>query len=329
MKILVIKPSSFGDIIHAHPAVRALRRAYPESHISWLVFDSFAPLVSLFPFVDRVLIWKKKAGISEVIRLVQEIRHESYDLVVDLQGLMRTALIAVLSGAKRKIGVPGMKEFSGFLVKEPFPEMKGVHAIKRNLAAIHYLTGTTGDGDFDIALPESAIHQANNLLSDGSAETHLPLIGILPYVRGWSKQWPLASFHKLIEQIIEQGECRVVVCGASRLFLPPNHPRVIDVSGKTDIPVLAAVLKRCRCVIGGDTGPLHLAAALGVPVVGIYGGSDVVETAPYGAEVKVLYKAYPCAPCRSHPTCSDQRCLMAITLDDVLLATNKLLKGKI
>lgn len=135
MKILIIKPSSFGDIIQSDPALVALRDVYPEAEISWLVFDVWSDIIDLFPEVNRKIIWKKDGGLKEYFRVINEIKKEKYDLLIDLQGLLRTAVIARLSGAKEILGVPGLKEMSWFLIKEVNPEKRSENAVLRFLGS--------------------------------------------------------------------------------------------------------------------------------------------------------------------------------------------------
>jgi len=154
MKILIIKPSSFGDIIQANPALTAFRELYPDAQISWLVFDVWADIIDFFPDLNKKIVWKKGGGINEYLRVIREVRKQNFDLVIDLQGLLRTALIAFLSGARRKLGVPGMKEMSWLLIKEVYPEKRALNAAYRSLEPLKLISGKTFEPKFNIRVDD-------------------------------------------------------------------------------------------------------------------------------------------------------------------------------
>ena len=317
MKIAIIKPSSFGDIIQANPVLAALKSAYPGAAISWVVFDRWKEVVELFPDVSSVIPWKRDGGISEFARVVRHLRRERFDIVIDLQGLARTALMARFSGAPKVVGVPGLKEFSGYIIKEAYPGSRNMNAARRCLETVRYLTGKTYEPQFSIVSPEGSSH-------DGE------LVGIVPFARGAAKEWPAKNYRALVERILDSfPSAKVILLGNGGNNFLPAHGRIIDAVNKTTIPQLAALIKQCGVVVGGDTGPMHLAAALDVPVIMLFGGSDVVETAPVSARSTVISKFAPCAPCRSHPTCKDYRCLAEITPGEVFNKLAKIIYGSI
>ena len=311
MKIAIIKPSSLGDIIQANPVPGALKSAWPDAVIHWVVFEAWKETIDLFPDVSHVIPWKRSGGISEFIRILRLLRREHFDIVIDLQGLARTALLARFSGAKKIIGVPGMKEFSGFIIREAYPGSRNMNAAKRCLETVRYLTGKTYAPRFSLALPAIKTPELEGISSADK------LIGIVPFARGAAKEWPLTRYQALMERILSSfSDAKVILLGKGSCNFP-KHERLIDAMNKTTIPQLAAVIKQCRIVVGGDTGPMHLAAALDVPVVMLFGGSDVNETAPVNARATIIRRDVACSPCRSRPVCSDYRCLAEITPEEV------------
>ena len=327
MKILIIKPSSFGDIIQANPALTALRELYPDAEITWLIFDVWADILDFFPDLNKKIVWKKSGGISEYRRVISEVRQEKFDLVIDLQGLLRTALIAFLSGAPRKLGVPGMKEMSWVLVKETYPEKRALNAAYRSLEPLRFISRKAFEPKFNIkidnvtaAVVDAILKKENILVSD-------KLVAIVPSARGRAKQWPVEYFRKLISLLVSGSKnLRIVILGGKNtLGLYPGIG-VIDLSGKTTLKNLAAILKKCSLVIGLDTGPVHLAAAMDVPSVVLFGGSDARETAPISKNAVIIKKDFKCSPCRGRMSCRDADCLRAISPEEVFEAAKKWIK---
>ena len=318
MKILVIKPSSFGDIIQANPTLTALKRAYPDAAFHWLVFDSWAGILSLFPDIDAPVIWERKRGIRGYAEIILRLRKERYDIALDLQGLLRTTLLASLSGARKKLGAPGLKECGGLFIKEAFPESASLNAVYRSLETVRFLTGKKEEPVFRLAVPASAEKDTQNILERSGINTDDRIIALVPFTRGATKQWPLRHFRQLADLLFSRYKgIRITAFGSRGNAGLLQHPQVIDLCGHLSIVQLAAAFKRCRAVIGGDTGPVHLAAALNVPVVMLFGGSDMRETAPVSGKAVVLSKNMPCSPCRSHPRCVDFPCLGNITPQEV------------
>ena len=124
MKILIVKPSSFGDIIQANPVLAALKSTWKDCSVDWLVFKQWKEIVKMFPAVDNIITWDRHGGMKAFSSVLKECNKQKYDLVIDLQGLLRTALLVKMMNAKKKIGVSGMKELSWLLVKEPYKRNK-------------------------------------------------------------------------------------------------------------------------------------------------------------------------------------------------------------
>lgn len=321
MKILIIKPSSFGDIIQSNPVLTALKKAVPGCAVKWLVFAEWKNALQLFPDLDGTIVWDRKGGPAAFLNTILSIRREKFDVVIDLQGLMRSAFVALFSGAKRKIGVPGMKELSFMLIKEPYPESRAMNAVFRSLESVRYLTSGEFKPEFNIKPPVDAAQKAEELLASVKSKK---LIGVVPYVRGPSKQWPVGYFKELVRKLLAAGEGRaVVIFGGKQDKWNVQGGNEIDLCGKTSITELAGALKRCSVVVGGDTGPVHLAAAMDVPTVVIFGGSDIRETAPVSAKTTLVTNNALCSPCRTRPTCADYDCLKSIKPDEVYKAAEK------
>jgi ADP-heptose:LPS heptosyltransferase len=273
MKILIIKPSSFGDIIQALPCANALKQAYPGSNISWVVFKNWEAVTKLCSDIDEIISWDRRRGIRGFFNVLKSIRRTEYDIIIDLQGLLRSALLARFAKAKIKIGVPGMKECSNILIKEVYPEKVNINATLRNLETIRFLTGKSFQPKVNININVGSILNKNGVSKD--------FIAFVPFARGKGKNWSIDNYHKLIGLIKNKfADMQIVVLGAKLDFGEIQSSEVIDLCGKTSIEELAGILSKSKAVVGADTGPMHLSALLNVPSIFIFGHSDINETAP-------------------------------------------------
>ncbi|MCL2335729.1 MAG: glycosyltransferase family 9 protein, partial [Endomicrobia bacterium] len=215
---------------------------------------------------------------------LKEIRKTEYDLAIDLQGLMRSAWLARFSKAKVKLGVPGMKEGSGMLIKEVYPQNANMNATLRNLEPVRYLTDKKFTPEANIKIDDSAIREAEGLLSENGVTGDF--ISLLPFARGKNKNWSVENYLKLIDLIKSKyPQLQIAVLGSSGDY---GKLKAIDLCGKTDIRQLVAVLSKSVLAIGADTGPMHLASVLNTASVFIFGASDINETAPYIGRFSLL-----------------------------------------
>jgi lipopolysaccharide heptosyltransferase II len=307
MKILIVKPSSFGDIIQANPILQAVKTVWPVSKIDWLVFKQWEQTVKLFPNVNNVKVWDKDGGIKAFFDILKECNKENYDIAIDLQGLLRTALFTRLLKAKQKIGVSGMKEFSWLLIKQPYKRDPKQNAVIRNLKSLTYLTGQQYRVEFKIETEDNAdVFEKYKIKNDEK------IIAFVPFSRGKTKNWNVKYYLKLAEMIKKYDDVKIIVLGSKRDYGKLRSKYTVDLCGKTDISGLADILKICACVVGGDTGPMHLANAMGIKSLFIFGGSDINETAPYGGNSIVLNSGLKCSPCRGRCKYTVERCLEEI-----------------
>ncbi len=308
MKILIIKPSSFGDIIQANPVLQALKTQWPDCRIDWLVFKQWKEAVEIFPNVHTAKVWDRSGGIESFFKILKDCKKENYDLVIDLQGLLRTALFAKFLKAPKKIGVSGMKEFSWLFLKEPYKKDPEMNAVLRNLKTVTYLTGKQYVPEFKINTDrESGIFDKLKITDTDKT------VAFIPFARGKSKTWNRQHYLKLAEMIKSYNEkINIVIFGSVKDYGKIKSNSIMDLCGRTDIAELANLLKKCTCVIGADTGAMHLANAVGAKSVFIFGGSDIKETAPYGPNGFTLTANLECSPCRGRCRYKEERCLEEI-----------------
>lgn len=286
-RILVIKPSSFGDIVHLFPALALLRQHYPEAVLDFVVNPEFASLLEFSPFpVDRCIIFERRklsnvfTFFPALFRLIAALRKEKYDLVIDYQGLFRSGLCAWMCRTRMRAGFAFPREGAAAWFYDRKIKVEPMHAVKRNVFLTRELCGLEQIAEIQWPpLPESA---------SGRAELpELPerYMVLLPGTRWESKQFPPEFFAVLIEKIREKmpDMAFVAVGAASEKHLGDAiGGGVINMAGRTSLAALFELLRSSCGAIGNDSGPLHAAASLNIPVFGFYGPTKPELTGPWG-----------------------------------------------
>jgi heptosyltransferase I len=319
-KILIVKLSSLGDILHALPAVHCLKKSL-DAEISWIVHPAFADLVRCFSDVDRVLTFPRRASPAEFLRQIKMLRAERYDLVLDLQGILKSALVGRLARGGKRIG-PSFHREGSFLFYSAVAgaRNKNRHAVDENLDIVRFLGLPVLSPEFPVTVPLQ-------LLSEPS-----PRVALLPFARWPSKTWPLMSFARLGRELQENREASIFILGAAAdqaqgLALEKElGGRVVNLAGKTALPQLAALLREMDLVVSNDSGAMHLAAAFGAPVLAMYGPTSPVRTGPYGPRNRVLKGKLRCQPCfAKRCRFDDNSCMRTITPEAAIHAALEML----
>ena len=318
MRILIVKPSSLGDVVHALPTVARLRRLFPGAHLAWLINRELSPLLDHCPLVnDRIEF--DRHGAATWLPLLARLRRERFDLVVDLQGLLRSGLMTSATRAPRRLGLSDAREGARFFYNE-IVSVPRAHAVERYLKVADHLGCPPGPVEFPLGL--SPIPQ------------HRSLIAVHPSARWATKLWGDDRFTELIRRLPAE---RVVMTGSAvdcarvdtileaARFGASVAPR--NLAGQTGLFALAELFARCAVVITNDSGPMHLAAAVGTPVVAIFGPTDPALTGPYGKGHVVLRSGIPCSPClKDHcPHTPRMECMSLVTVARVLAAVQPFL----
>jgi len=338
-RILVVRLGSLGDIAHALPAVAALRDTFPQARIDWLVESRWAELLELNSELTNVIpvdtrSWRRAplsaATWRSVGALRRTLREVRYDIAIDFQGLYKSAVVAWLSGASRKVGFArGVAKEGGaarFYTEQISPPA-GVHVIEMNRA----LARAAGAGDTAVRfpLPTSAEDEAS--VEEMLRSHHLNEFVVLSPGGGWgSKCWPVGRYAALHNTLArERGWRTVVNAGPGEEKLVSEFQAQARVTKPVHLVLtlrqLVALLKRARLVVSGDTGPLHLAAALGTPVVGLYGPTDPTRNGPYGPRAVVLHHRELATITYKHEA-GTSPALLAITVEEVVAAVNRALE---
>ncbi|HSW00193.1 MAG TPA: glycosyltransferase family 9 protein [Sedimentisphaerales bacterium] len=295
--ILLIKPSSLGDIVMALPALSSLRRSFPQARISWLVRPGFAPILEGHPHLDEIILfdrktlggaWRHPAAFGQLSDLITRLRRNRFDVVLDLQGLFRTASLAWLSGCKRRFGPVWRKEFARlFYTTTVVPQMEWVHVIDTYRKLIEAMGGRELSVEFVLPPKPIAVASAQKLLTQHKIVADRYAV-IIPGSAQVSKCWPADRFAALADRLASEHGLSVVATGGKsespmieQIRGLSKHP-IADLAGQTSLPELVEVLRQATLVVSNDTGPGHIAAALGRPLVMMFSWSNPLRVGPYG-----------------------------------------------
>lgn len=269
MRILVVKPSSLGDVVHALPTVNLIRRRYPDAHIAWLINNELASLLKKCPVINEIIEFHRH-DYAKLPALVSRLRRERFDLVVDLQGLLRSGLIGWVSGASRRVGLSDAREGSRMFYTE-IVNVPRTHAVDRYLLAAKHLGCPPGPVEFPLGLSSNLQSQISNRL-----------IAVNPCARWETKLWGDDHFSALIDHLPADRVVLIGSCSERDRIAGINRDRARNLAGELDLFQLAELYQQCAVAISNDTGPMHLAAAVGTPVIALFGPTDPVLVGPYG-----------------------------------------------
>ena len=330
--ILLIKMSSLGDILHTLPFAAALRELYPNAKISWLVHPQFAGFVPDPPVIDEVIYFDKvkfkKMGFSEKLTYYSEMKEllhsKHFDLVIDMQGLFKSAVLAAISGCSNRIGYCEMREGSGFISKAITGSHAKDHVIERYLDVARHL-GAKVESLEDIKFPMPDLTKETASVKTKLTDKGLSgdYMVIVPGARWKTKEWPVEHYAALAKKIVATGMYVVLAGGpddaskGAKIKELSESDMVIDMTGQTSLRELAALIKDCKVYISADTGPLHFAAALKKPLVAMYGPTLADRTGPYGSNKStVLLSPAKCRGCLKK-ACNDWHCMHDISPEEV------------
>lgn len=275
MRILVVRLGAMGDVIHALPAVASLKHSHPRSRITWAIEPRWAPLVAGNPFVDRLLPIRRESP-GQIFRSLRDLRAERYDFAVDFQGLIKSALVAALARPERIFG------FDTSLLRE---RAAGVFYSDRTLSAAAHVV----DRNLDLAVGAGAAATLRSFpLPAGQPQGDLPPgdFVLASPLAGWrAKQWPVEHYRALASRLRRELAIPLVLNGPPGAAFRDIPEALSHASG---LPGLIHATRRAAAVIGVDSGPMHLAAALGRPGVAIFGPTDPARNGPCGDSMQVL-----------------------------------------
>jgi heptosyltransferase-1 len=348
-RLLIVRLSAMGDVIHTLPAVQGLRRAFPRAFIGWLIEERWAELLcapgsprrgprsSLRPLVDEVhtvnlKVWGKSPFSFSTLQLAatvwNDVRDARYDAAVDLQGAIRSAVLARLSGARVVYGAAEPRESPASLWYTRKVVARGRHVVEQNLSVAEAVVGHRAATKV-LACDLPSDPRAEKHIAQRLAELGVGEFAILNPGAGWgAKRWPAERYGEVARKLADQGVRSILNYGPAEEELTRGAEAASGGTAKAmtcSVSELIALTRRARIFIGGDTGPLHLAAALRVPVVAIFGPTDPARNGPYGTRSVVL-RCAESVTSHARRAAPDEG-LLAIGSDEVVAAARELLGG--
>ena len=338
MKILILKPSSLGDVVQALPVLRLIKQRFPHSQIYWWIESSLAPLLEGDPDLAGVIHfnrrrWAAPSHWPELCRTIRWMREQAFDWVIDLQSLARSGAFAWLANGKFTIGMDEAREGArGFYDRiVPRPSFH-THAVDWYLGVLPLL-GVPVHWSFQwLPLrpgPAETVRQQRS--ADGSR-----WIVLQPGARWVNKRWPTEYFADLVRQLaLAHKNVRFAILGGQEdrslgeTIAKAGPQRCLDLTGKISLPEMVEWIRSCELMVTNDTGPMHVAAALRKPVVALFGPTEPRRTGPYAQLDRALQLNLPCVPCLK-PRCTYVKpfeCLRAIRPEAVFQAVQKRLES--
>ncbi len=343
-RILIIKLSAIGDVVHTLPLLEVIRREFPSSRIDWVIEEDASSIVDGHPDLNEVIVFPRKswlrrfvkgggcvAVMREVADFVRKFRKRNYDVVVDLQGLLKSGVLAFIARGKRKIALNGGREGSSLFINEqvafPHPD---IHALDRYLCVAQYLGATNQRWEGLIPIDEADRRYVDDLLDEHKIDT--APIAINPMAKWRTKLWGLSRFASLADIVSEELEKTVIFTGgisdrdAIESILSGMKSKTLNFAGLTNLKQLAYLYQKCAAVVSTDTGPMHVAAAMGTPVVALFGPTSPSRTGPYGAKHRVVRAGIHCSPCFKK-SCDDMSCMKEITVQKVFESVKEVMSA--
>lgn len=300
--ILIILTGSLGDLVRGLSVACAIKNQKPETHITWLVDSTWHYLIRDHPAIDVLLVVDRKNVMRGLGRLLPELRRSTFDITLDLQRHLKSGLCSWLSGAPRRIGFHpnNCKEGNQYFNTEYIAEQSNEASKLFHYFAFLEAIDCKHPDPVDFGFAHIGIGTARKYLPD----TTRPVLGIVISSSWVSKDWPLSGYVQLLEKLTELGQYECILLGtvsdvpkAEVLLKHCKSQFVHTLAGKTSLIELLDVIRSCRLCVGPDSGPGHLAAAVGVPYISLFGPTPPVRVAPYGNEQLVVQAGVPCSPC--------------------------------
>ena len=336
-RILIVNVNWVGDVIFSTPFIRAVRQAHPDGHIACLLHPRCREVLEGSPRIDEIIIYDEEGvhrSLAGKARLILELRRRRFDTAFLLHRSFTKALIVYLAGIGKRVGYATKKRevLLTDIVEEPFDAL---HKVEYFLNIAKTAGIDTSNMHYEFFVSEADRDYAKGLLAENGVRNEDVLVAINPGGNWDPKRWPRENFSSLADRLMSDYGVKVMITGARKDVglaeeikgQMKNAP--IVTCGKTTLKQLAALFERSRLVISNDTGPMHIACAVGASVIALFGPTASWITGPFGkGEGRVISKAEGCeVPCYNL-NCADYKCMNAISVEDVLREADKVLGKK-
>lgn len=334
-RIAIVKLSSLGDVLHASGAAAAIKQTNPEAWLAWVVQDAFADLLRGNPHIDELIVVPFPGGLANLRHLKQAglaLREEKVDLVIDLQGLLKSAYVSWLSKAPERCSAADAREGGRFAANHYMTCPKGIGGAGKQLQYVASIGADISGLEMELTATEEARAEAARLLASGGLGEGVRFAAIVPASTRQTKEWPPERFAELARRLYEElGLLPVFIGGrkdealSARLLAQAGVPG-LNLSGKTSLQSLIAVGERASLTVGGDTGPVFILAVAGSPAVGLFGSTSFAGKLPSGPQWIALWDRQPCYPCHKS-YCDRLDCMKSLTVDRVMATARQALEA--
>ncbi len=362
-KILILKPTALGDVVQTLPLLPALKHRFPAAEIAWVIHAGLTDLLTGHPDLAEIIPYYRHGSWREGAKLLSTLRSRRFDLVIDLQGLLRTGLMTLATGAPIRLGLETAREGSHWTTTHTIAHTgRDVAAWERYLRVLDAV-----GAERQFARTVFSLSEADHAFAAKQLQfLPKPLIAVHPGARWETKRWPVEKFAELLRRATDQWDAGVVILGspaekpdAAKLFdlltKPEESPaspgnaatqiqpargsrafsttRVLNLTGQTTLKQLAALLQRADAVVSNDSGPMHLAAGLGTPTLGIFTCTDAVRSGPAGPQHETVSTRVACAAsyCKQCPQqgAAHLACFQELDVDRVWSALQRLMRKSV
>lgn len=348
-RVLIVKPSSLGDVVHTLPVVHAIKRCYPSCHVGWIVQAAFQGILEHDPSIDEILpisipstsdphaprgsfVRALVATLKTVRDLRTVLKHARYDYVLDLHASFRSGLFAMSNPDGVRVGFADAKELNTrFQHRILTPDRAKPHAVDRNLEFARFLHCEPQPDDFRVVSGAAARQRVRAFLDEAGISERDRVVYANPAARWETKFWTVSGWAELGDLLIQEAAAKVVFGGSlqDRAYIESivnmmKQPAVVA-AGRLNLSEAVALIDYADVYVGVDSGPMHVAAFAGTPVVALFGPTDPAKVGPYGDGHRVIFSGdVDCLACRKR-SCTNRRCLEKIPASKVFDETVGLL----
>jgi lipopolysaccharide heptosyltransferase I len=351
-KILIIRLSAIGDVLRVLPALQVLKKNFPDSHIAWVVEETARDILKAYPDIDDIIIFPKKSilkklksrkemgeGLKQFILFIREIRNKRFDLVIDFHGLFKSGIISFFSGAPERVGFTKVftKEFNFLFNNRRFPlDNHKISRIDRNLTLLKNMGLDINHTPPVIHVPKYDSEFIRQFFKQQQIDPRRPIIAIHPGTSPTTpyKRWDAFRYAVVADQVIADSAAQIIFTWAAQEIEMVQEItrlmkyRAIIAPETKNLCQLAEIFRNSHLYLGSDTGPMHLAAFVGIPVVALFGPTDIVVNEPYTQTPHIiLRKEVDCSPCRKY-ACRKKICMQKIKEESVIRAVNIMLDSR-
>lgn len=331
----MVRLSAIGDVVRTLPAVKGLRERFPDAYIAWLVEDKSSDILIGNPYLDKVIVFPRRdlvggarSGRTRFLKkFVSDLRAERLDTVLDFHGAFKSGLFSFLSGAQERIGFQRhhTKEFNFLFINHTVvPPGKRINRIERNISLVAALGASLLNLDVTMPVPAETRMKVEKMLDP--FDKRRPLVAIHPTTSRLFKHWDAENYAKVADKLLSDGAAQVMITygpgeeEAAQKVVGYMRSNAAPLIPTRSLREYAWLVKQATVYFGSDTGPMHIASAMGTPVVALFGPTDPVVNGPYRQPHTILYKGLPCSPCKERRCSRNLECMTGITVEEAYAA---------